>query len=188
MRLSRCSLLAAVLAVATAQPLFAQNAVTPAGRLTGIEAMMSTVMQEDQSSFSGLAMRVRLQPPQLLPQIEFMPTIEYWRNSSHIATYDVTTERKDATLGIDMRYNFETGAMRPYLGAGWALHFLNNKVNAPGLGLPESSNSISKGGFAMLAGLSFPITAKFENFIDLKYHHVTDYRQLKLNWGFTYVP
>jgi opacity protein-like surface antigen len=187
MRLSRFTLTAAAL-FCSAPPLFAEDVVTPAGTLTGIEAMMSTVMQEDQSSFSGLALRVRLQPPQFLPQIEFMPTIEYWRNSNHIATYDVTTERKDATLGMDVRYNFGSGTFRPYVGAGWALHFLNNKVNAPGLGLPESSNSLSKGGFTALGGLSFPITEKFENFIDLKYHHVTDYRQLKFNWGFTYNP
>ncbi len=187
MRLSRFTLALAALAFA-ATPLHAQNVVTPAGTLVGIEAMMATVMQEEQSSFSGLALRIRLQPPQLLKQIEIMPTIEYWRNSNHLATYDVSTERKDATLGIDMRYNFEAGSFRPYLGAGWALHFLSSEVEAPGLGLPASSNSISKGGLAVLGGVSFPITERFENFLDLKYHHVTDYRQLKFNWGFTYKP
>jgi Outer membrane protein beta-barrel domain len=187
MRLLRLTPALAALAIA-ATPVHAQNVVTPAGTMVGIEAMMATVMQEQQSSFSGLALRVRLQPPQLLQQIEIMPTIEYWRNSNHIATYDVSTERKDATLGIDMRYNFEAGTFRPYLGAGWALHFLSSEVDAPTLGLPESTNSIAKGGFAALAGVSFPITEKFENFLDFKYHHVTDYRQLKMNWGFTYKP
>jgi len=187
MRLSRITPALAALAL-TATPLHAQDVTTPAGTLTGIEAMMATVMQEDQSSFSGLALRVRLQPPQLLQQIEFMPTIEYWRNSNHVATYDVRTERKDATLGIDMRYNFEAGTFRPYLGAGWALHFLSSAIDAPGLGIPESHDSVAKGGLTALAGVSFPITERFENFLDLKYHHVTDYRQLKLNWGFTYRP
>src|SRR5207249_10332871 len=40
--------------------------VTPAGTLTAIEAMTSTVLQEGQSSFSGLAIRARFQPPQLM--------------------------------------------------------------------------------------------------------------------------
>jgi len=161
--------------------------VTPAGTLTAVEAMTSTVLQEGQSSFSGLAIRARFQPPQLVKQIELMPTIEWWRNSNTVHPYGIETTRKDATLGVDGRWNFASGGtFKPYLGAGFALHFLSNKVSAPSLGLNEATDSVTKGGLALLGGVGFALSGKFDNFIDVKYHHVTDYRQLKINWGISY--
>jgi len=160
--------------------------ITPTGTLTGIEAMTSTVMQEGQSSFSGIAVRVRFQPPQLLKQIEIMPTVEYWRNSNTVQPYGIETTRKDATLGVDARYNMTFGAWRPYAGAGYGLHFLSSRVHAPSLGLVNASDSVTKGGLALLGGLSFALSGKFDNFLDLKYHHVTEYRQFKINWGIAY--
>jgi len=160
--------------------------VTPAGVVVGVDAMTSTVLQEDQSSFSGLALRARLQPPSLSKHIEIMPTIEWWRNSNSIKPYDIQTTRKDATLGVDARWNFGGATFKPYAGAGIALHFLSNRVSAPSLGLNNATDSVTKGGLALLGGVSFALSGRFENFLDLKYHHVTDYRQLKINWGITY--
>src|SRR5262245_34327751 len=72
------------------------------GMLTGVDLRTSTVLQEGQSSFSGLAGRVILQPQSLIQDIEILPTLEYWRNSSSISQpYDIRTTRKDATLGVD---------------------------------------------------------------------------------------
>ncbi len=160
--------------------------ITPAGTLTAIEAMTATVLQEDQSSFSGLAVRVRLQPPRMMKQFELMPTIEWWRNSSTLRPYDIHTTRKDATIGVDARWNFASESFRPYIGAGWGLHFLSDKVNAPSLGVPEQTYSVTKGGLAILGGVSFALSGKLDNFLDLKYHHVTDFRQFKINWGISY--
>jgi len=160
--------------------------VTPAGTLTAVEALTSTVLQEGQSSFSGLALRVRFQPPQLMKQFEIMPTIEWWRNSNTIQPYGIETTRKDATLGVDGRWNFGGTTFKPYAGAGFALHFLSNRVSAPILGLNEATDSVTKGGLALLGGVAFALSGKFDNFIDVKYHHVTDYRQLKINWGISY--
>ena len=39
---------------------------------------------------------------------------------------------------------------------------------------------------AVLGGFLFPVGGKFQNFLELKYHYVTDYRQLKLNFGIGY--
>ena len=160
--------------------------VTPAGTLTAIEAMTATVLQEDQSSFSGLAVRVRIQPPQMMKQFELMPTIEWWRNSSTLRPYDIHTTRKDATVGVDARWNFATESFKPYVGAGWGLHFLSDEVNAPSLGVPDQKYSVTKGGLALLGGVSFALSGRLDNFLDLKYHHVTDFRQFKINWGLTY--
>ena len=197
LRILRAALVALTLPISAA-PLLAQSTTgtntppastpveTPAGRLTGIEAMTSTVMQEGQSSFSGLAVRLRVHPKMLVDQIEIMPTLEYWRNSNSIQTYDIRTVRKDATIGIDARWNFSSEGFKPYLGVGYGVHFLSQRVDAPTFGLQNATDSVTKGGVAFLGGLSFALSGKFDNFIDLKYHHVTDYRQLKFNFGIGY--
>jgi hypothetical protein len=157
-------------------------AVSAAG-LTGIEVMTSTVMQEKQSSFSGIALRMRIAPARLIEGIEIMPTVEYWRNTNTVDPFDIRTTRKDATLGADMRYKFSSARMQPYFGAGYALHFLASSVDAPSLGLNNETHALVKGGLAVMGGLSFPLTGRFENFVELKYHHIPSYRQLKFNWG-----
>jgi len=156
------------------------------GMLTGVDAMSATVLQEGQSSFSGLGLRVRLHPEQLVKDFELLPSIEYWRNSNTVPPYGIKTARKDATLGIDARYTFHPVRWQPYVGAGFAIHFLSSRVNAPQLGLPNATNSVIKGGLAGLAGVSFGMTPKLDNFLELKYHHIPGYRQLKINWGLSY--
>ena len=157
-----------------------------AASFTGIDGMTSTVMQEHQSSFSGLGLRAHFQPERVVKELDFMPSVEYWRMSSTVQTYDVETMRKDATLAFDVRYRFEMSGWHPYVGMGYGLHFLTTRVNAPTLGLNNASNSVVKGGLAALGGVIFELSPKFDNFIELKYHHVTDYRQLKINWGIAY--
>ncbi len=152
-------------------------------KLTGVDAMTSTVMQEGQSSFSGLALRVRMTSPLFVQGFALMPTVEYWRNANSIQPFGIRTTRKDATLGADVRYAFRSTGTKPYVGAGYALHFLASTVDAPSLGLNDESHALVKGGFAVMAGLGFPLSERFENFVELKYHHVPGYRQLKLNWG-----
>ena len=156
-----------------------------ATKLAAVDAMTSTVMQEGQSSFSGLALRARMTSPLFITGIELMPTVEYWRNANSLEPFGIRTTRKDATLGADIRYGFRSTGMKPYLGAGYALHFLSSTVDAPSLGLNNESHALVKGGFSAMGGLAFPLSPRFENFIELKYHHVPSYRQLKLNWGLT---
>jgi len=152
-------------------------------KLTAIDIMTSTVMQEKQSSFSGLALRARMTSPIFVQGIEFMPTIEWWRNANTLDAFNIRTTRKDATLAVDMRYAFRQTGTRPYVGAGFGVHFLSSSVDAPSLGLNDESHSLIKGGFGVLGGVGFPLTQKIENFLELKYHHVPSYRQLKFNWG-----
>jgi opacity protein-like surface antigen len=173
-------LLVASLALATL-PGFAR-----AGGLVSLDGMSSTVMQEGQSSFSGVALRARLHPQRLVQAVELMPTFEYWRSSNTVAPYGIETMRKDATLGLDARYTFHNNGWKPYIGAGFAVHFLTTRVNAPSLGLVDATDSVIKGGLAALGGVSFGLSERVDNFLELKYHHVTDYRQLKINWGLSY--
>ena len=154
--------------------------------LSGLEAMTATVFQEGQTSFSGLGLRTTFKSDALVPGFTFLPGIEWWRNSTKVESYELSAERRDITLACDARYTFTFKNVEPYLGLGFGMHFLNTEVSAPTLGLASAENSLIKGGVSGTAGLLFPVGSKFQNLIELKYHHVTDYRQYKLNFGITY--
>ncbi|HTM58552.1 MAG TPA: opacity family porin [Candidatus Udaeobacter sp.] len=176
MRLLSLAVLNAALLIAFASPAIA----TPP---PGVDVLMSTVMQENQSSISGFALRGRLHSPALLDNVTIMPTLEWWRSSSHVEPYGIESTRNDNTLACDVRYEFAMKGMTPYLGGGMAVHFLSSKVNAPALGVNNATASLTKGGLGLLAGVTIPLTGRVQNFLELKYHHISDYRQLKLNWG-----
>ena len=154
------------------------------GLLTGVDGMTSTVMQEHQSSFSGLGVRARLHPARLVSGFEILPSVEYWRNSTTVQPFDISTARRDATLGADIRYSFRATNWHPYIGAGWGMHFLSSEASGPGIG--HRTDSVIKGGMAALGGLSFGLTPKLDNFIEAKYHHLPGYSQIKFNWGLSY--
>jgi hypothetical protein len=157
------------------------------GGLSGIDAMTATVFQKDQSSFSGLAIRARLRSARLLQNVEFLPTVEYWRNNSKVDAFDLRTVRRDATLGTDARWMFEGEAWRFYAGAGFAVHFLSDEVDAPTLGLNGRKDSLTKGGLTLLGGVAFGAkTSPLGNFIEVKEHLVGDFRQLKINLGLSW--
>jgi hypothetical protein len=164
--------------VAAPSPSRAEGAV-----LTGVEAMSATVVQRHQSSFSGMGLRVKIHPPRLMEGFSIVPSLEYWRNLSTIQTFGIESTRKDATLATLLRYDFTHSGWQPYVGAGIAMHFLSNQVNAPALGLEDASDSLIKGGVVALAGVNFGLAGRLGNLIELEYHHVPDHSQLKVNWG-----
>jgi opacity protein-like surface antigen len=149
----------------------------------GLDGLMSTVMQEQQSSISGFAFRARLHAPALISNIVFMPTIEWWRSANHVEPYGIETSRSDKTLAVDTRYEFRRQGMMPYVGAGLSLHFLSSRVDAPSLGINDATKSLTKGSLDVLGGVSVPLTSTVNNFLELKYFSLSDYRQLKLSWG-----
>lgn len=150
--------------------------------ISGVDAWSSTVFQQGQSSFSGLGLRVKLANA-TVPAVEFMPTIEYWRNSSNVSEFGIQSVRRDATLAADAKWNIPTHrTIHPYLGAGFGIHFLQSEVNAPRFGLDHAQDSVVKAGLDAMAGAEFG-SERFGNFLELKYHEVAGYRQVKLNFG-----
>ena len=183
-RLTRNTAVLAVLAGITGLSLIAPP-TEAAGRdnaITAVDAWNSTVFQQGQSSFSGLGLRVRLANA-TVPKVEIAPTIEYWRNASNVSEFGIKSVRRDATLGADAIYHFETrGTSHPYVGAGLGIHFLQSEVDAPRFGLQHAQNSLVKAGLSALIGAEFG-NERFGNFIEFKYHEVASYRQFKLNFG-----
>lgn len=154
-----------------------------AGPVVGLDATSSTVMQKGQSSFSGIGIRARLTSARLVPGIDFLPSVEYWRSRTTVSTFGIEASRRDATLGVDARYTFRREGWSPYAGAGFGLHFLSNRVDAPTLGLNDQEDSLVKGGVSLLGGVTFPLTARVANLVEVKYHHLPDEGQFKFNWG-----
>ena len=152
---------------------------------SGVDVMTATVMQQNQSSFSGVSARVRLRSTSIVEGFDLLPYVEYWRNGTRIEIpgHTITSTRKDATLGADARYTFQREGWRPYVGAGLGVHFLSTEVDAPSLGLNHANDSVIKGGLSALAGITFPLTKRLDNFMELKYHHLPGSSQLKINMG-----
>ena len=159
-----------------------------AGTFGGVDLMTATVMQKHQSSFSGLAARVRFSSARLVDGFELLPYVEYWRTSTTVDPPDVTVSRKDATLGAHVLYRFHRPGWQPYVGGGLGVHFLSSKVNAPALGIDGQSDSVIRGGLSALVGTGFPLTDHVQNFLELEYHHLPDMSQLKISTGISWGP
>lgn len=157
-----------------------------AAEILGVDGMSSTVLQQHQSSFSGLGLRTRIHSAQLIPNIEILPYLEWWKNTSTVQPFDVKASRADATIGVDSRFVGAWRGLHPYAGVGLALHFIHNEVEAPSLGLPHAEDSLIKGGPAFLGGTTFALGGKLENFLEVKYHYVPNYSQFKINMGLAY--
>ena len=71
------------------------SAFTPApaasaGSLVGVDVMTATVMQEKQSSFSGIALRTRIKSPRLIQGVEVLPTPVWVLQTPAISASQVT--------------------------------------------------------------------------------------------------
>ena len=157
-----------------------------AAEVLGIDGMTATVIQQHQSSFSGLGLRARVHSAQLIPNIEILPYLEWWKNTSTVQPFDVKASRADATIGADARFVGEWRGLHPYAGVGLGLHFIHNEVEAPSLGLAHGEDSLIKGGPSLLGGTTFALGGRLENFLEVKYHYVPNYSQLKINMGLAY--
>ena len=181
--------LAALLAtppIARAEPAALTATAAPRAGILGIDAMTGTVFQQGQSSFSGMALRLRVKSAALVPEIEILPTVEYWQNTSKLDAFGIQTLRRDATLGADARWVFKNPGWQPYAGAGFGLHFLDDEVRAPSLGVPHATHALVKGGLEALGGVQFGMSTRLGSFLELKFLDVTQYRQLKFNTGLTW--
>jgi hypothetical protein len=186
------SFLLALLLALAAPAARAQNAPAPGTParphtgIVGVDAMTSTVFQEGQSSFSGLALRLRIKSPSLVRNIDLMPTFEYWQNTNKLDAFDIRTTRRDAALGLDARWLFEHAGWQPYAGAGFALHFLDSEVRAPRVGVPHGTDALIKGGVNVLGGVDFAMNERLGSFLELKLMSVVKYRQVKFNTGLNF--
>jgi hypothetical protein len=79
--------------------LFAAAPAHAAFKLAGIDGISSTVMQQGQSSFSGLGLRTRITSDRLISGFSIMPTVEWWRSSTTVQPFGIKSARNDGTMG-----------------------------------------------------------------------------------------
>jgi hypothetical protein len=151
--------------------------------VVGLDAMSATVFQQGQSSFSGIALRLRIRHASLRPNVELLPTFEYWQSTNKVNEFQIETRRRDATMSGDVRWVFLQSAAHPYVGMGYGLHFLNSEVRAPRYGLPHETHGLVKGGLDAMIGIQSGPEARFGSFLELKYLDVSLYRQVKISTG-----
>lgn len=173
----------ALLCVLAARPGTALAADSP---LDGIEVMTATVFEQGQSSFSGVGLRARIKSARLAPSADVLPWIEYWRNATRIDAFDLRATRRDATLGCDVRWTFAGEAMKPYVGGGLGVHFLSAEVDAPGAGFDDANESVTRGAFAMMAGLKLGEPARFSQFAEVRWHAIPRASQVKIHLGLSW--
>jgi hypothetical protein len=87
--------------------------------------------------------------------IEFYPLARVGIRSSLLVTspeYERGTDdhERQMRLGVDVIYNWEGGAIHPFVGAGIGAHFLQSTSNGADIG-----DSDTKRGFALLGGLEY---------------------------------
>jgi hypothetical protein len=149
----------------------------------GIDVMAAAVKLEGQSPTTGLGLRMRIDSLDLPEGLELMPTVEWWRDKSSSSTFNFESSYRDLAMGLDGVYQWQWGAFEPYMGAGFAFHFLKSDLQAPELGVPGSSESMVKFGPDFLFGMRFPTTGRLQPFGEAKYQHAPPARQFKINFG-----
>jgi len=177
--MTRRARMLAALAVLSAMP-----ATAFAGSIQGLEATLNTVFQKDQTSFSGVGVRLHCAGPSSIPGMSFVPTLQYWSNRNNISAFGISSERSDAMMGVEVRYTFENASLQPYLGTGYGIHFMTDQVSTPETG--SQSQSLSKGALMALGGISVPLAGSLHNDFGMQYDFAGDRAQFKLNWGFRY--
>jgi opacity protein-like surface antigen len=163
--------------------LLALPATAHALRFTGVDGMMQSVKVEGQSGVSGMALRTRIESDDLPVGISLLPAIEYWRDSDRIEDFDIRAVQSDLTFGVDGRYDFGGDAVRPYLGAGFGVHIINQDFEAPRQDIDWSEDH-TRFGPQFFLGVQLAPAGWLQSFVEAKYAVVSDFNQFKLNWGF----
>ncbi len=166
-----------------AAALLALPALAHAGSFQAVEGTLNTVFQKEQTSFSGIGLRLHMAGPAAMPGVTFVPTLQYWSSKNTMSDFGISSERSDAMLGIEARYNFRASLL-PYAGVGYGIHFLEDQATTPQTG--HQSNSLSKGGLSVLGGISVPLAGSLHNDFGVQYFFLGERAQFKIDWGFRY--
>lgn len=169
------ALLAACLALPT---------IAHAGSIRAIEGTLNTVFQKEQTSFSGIGLRLHLAGPAEIPGLSFVPTLQFWSSKNSISAFGIKSQRSDAMLGVESRYTWTGPALQPYAGLGYGVHFLNDQVTTPSTG--TETQTLSKGAFTLLGGITMPLAGNLHNDFGAQYVCAGDRAQFKIDWGFRY--
>jgi opacity protein-like surface antigen len=125
----------------------------------------------------------------IAPRLGLESRIDFWSTSDE--AFGTKVAVSDVALGARAKYFFEVNhpTIRPFAGAGLALHLLHAKATVPaGPGFPEQSisDSETKLGLDIGGGLAVPMNPRWDFNGELWYGIVSDVGQFSIRAGFGY--
>lgn len=108
------------------------------------------------------------------------PEVGYWKKSESVPGL-IDASVKDINVGANVLYLIPSGEkLLISLGGGVGAHFLKGAVGVLGF---EESESETKFGGQLLAGLDFEVAANVALFANVRYDLVSDFNQFKAYGG-----
>jgi len=125
----------------------------------------------------------------IVPNLGLESRIDFWSTSQEAFGTELAVS--DITIGARTKYYFEVNhpTLRPFAGAGLAIHMLHAKVTIPaGPGFPEQTaeDSETKLGLDLGGGVNMPMNPRWDFNGELWYGIVSDVGQFSLRAGFAY--
>lgn len=120
------------------------------------------------------------------PHIGLESRIDYWGGSE--SSFGAETSVRDIAIGARGKYQFEVSGskIRPFAGAGLALHFVHAKVTIPpqfGLPAMTAEDSSTKLGLDLGGGMASAIGPRTDLLAEVWYGIVSDVGQFSLRVG-----
>jgi len=125
----------------------------------------------------------------ITPRIGLEARLDTWSHSEN--DFGVEASIRDVTLGARGKYFFEVAnpKIRPFAGAGLALHFIGEKVAIPAQGgfpAMTASDSQTKLGLDLGGGFATSINPRADFLGEVWYGAVSDVSQFSLRAGVSY--
>ena len=151
-----------------------------------IGANLAFVSPEDLDGTFGLGVFADL--GQIAPNIGLEPNIEFWSWSDN--QFGVESSIRDISVGARGKYYFEVAnpKVRPFAGAGLAMHFLHaeESVSIPGFPTMTADGDDTKLGLDIGGGISTALNAKNDFRAEAWYGIVSDVSQFALRVGISH--
>jgi hypothetical protein len=148
--------------------------------LRGVGATVAFVNPEDLKSTAGFGVFADLGT--ITPSIGLQARVDYWSQSEDVT--GVKSSVHDIIVGGRGKYMFElqNTSIRPFIGAGVSMHFLNAKVTDSTNPSLNADDSQTKVGLDLGGGISTGLTERID-FRTEAWYVVSDMNQFSLNMG-----
>jgi opacity protein-like surface antigen len=178
----KVTLLALALGLLTAQQAMAQSDL-------GFKRMGAAVGYVSPENLDGtFSLGVFADMGTITPAISLEPRLDFWSQSEQ--AFGAEASIRDIALGARGKYHFPTSNpdVRPFAGAGLALHFLNSEVSitVPGFPTISDSQSSTKLGFDFGGGVATSLSPRADLTGELWYGLVSDASQFSLRVGLSF--
>ena len=148
--------------------------------LKAIGATVAFINPEDLSSTAGFGVFADLGT--ITPKIGMETRVDYWSQTEDVM--GVKSSVHDIIVGGRGKYMFElqNTSIRPFIGAGVSMHFLNAKVTDSTNPTLNTDDSETKVGLDLGGGISTGLTERID-FRTEAWYVVSDMSQFSLNMG-----